>query len=293
MNLYRQQPYTLAELNLLQNQRVEPVQEPLSQKMGRGIGEFLFDQGVISDPRRAYRTGQTMSGILGFMPGIGDAQAGDEFATAAQEGDALGMGIGLMSAVPVAGKAVKPITKAVEDILPPPENAQRTQIATTTGTYKKAREILGKGKTLDFGAGLGKGAKEIGADTYEPFPKDWNPNFTDASSIPSNSYPKITNLNVLNVVPKSIRDGIVQDIGRVLKPGGTAIITTRGRDVMDALKSGKAGPEPMSVITSRDTYQKGFTQKELKEYIQETLGDNFEVINNKLGAAGVTVKKKV
>jgi hypothetical protein len=113
MNLYRQQPYTLAELNLLQNQRVEPVQEPLSQKMGRGIGEFLLDQGVISDPRRAYRTGQTMSGILGFLPGIGDAQAGDEFATAAQEGDALGMGLGLMSAIPFVGKAKKGTGKVV------------------------------------------------------------------------------------------------------------------------------------------------------------------------------------
>lgn len=111
MNLYRQQPYTLAELNLRQNGRAEPVQEPLSQRMGRSIGEFLLDQGVISDPRRAYRTGQTMSGILGFLPGIGDAQAGDEFATAAQDGDALGMGLGLMSAVPVAGK----ITKSVSD----------------------------------------------------------------------------------------------------------------------------------------------------------------------------------
>jgi len=55
---------------------------------------------------------------------------------------------------------------------------------------------------------------------------------------------------------------------------------------------GAAGPEPMSIITSAQTYQKGFTNKELKEYIKETLGDQFEVTNLKLGPAGVLIKKK-
>ena len=54
---------------------------------------------------------------------------------------------------------------------------------------------------------------------------------------------------------------------------------------------GKSGPEPMSIITSMDTYQKGFTQPELRSYITDTLGDGFAVTNNKLGAAGVTVHK--
>lgn len=184
--------------------------------------------------------------------------------------------------------------KADEAILPPPENAARTQIAGTLPTYKKAdtllTEIAGEGKTLDFGAGLGLSKKELGFDTYEPFPKgDFTPDFTKPETIPSSSYKKITNLNVLNVVPREVRDSIVKDIGRILEPNGTAIITTRGRDVMAA--KGKAGPEPMSIITSKDTYQKGFTQPELREYISETLGDGFTIINNKLGAAGVTVQK--
>ena len=83
-----------------------------------------------------------------------------------------------------------------------------------------------------------------------------------------------------------IRD---RDIGRILKPDGRAVITTRGRDVLSA--KGKSGPEPMSIITSSDTYQKGFTQPELRSYITDTLGEGFEVTNNKLGAAGVTVHK--
>jgi len=180
------------------------------------------------------------------------------------------------------------------DTFPPAENAARTQIAGTLPTYKKAdtllTELSGEGKTLDFGAGLGLSKKELGFDTYEPFPKgDFTPDFNSPADIPSNAYKKVTNLNVLNVVPREVRDGIVKDIGRVLEPNGRAVITTRGRDVMDA--KGTAGPEPMSIITSRDTYQKGFTQPELSSYITETLGEGFEVTNNKLGAAGVTVHK--
>ena len=184
--------------------------------------------------------------------------------------------------------------KTLRTDLPPAENSARTQIAGTLPTYKKADNLLtelsGKGKTLDFGAGLGLSKKELGFDTYEPFPKkDFKPDFTDPTDIPSNSYKKITNLNVLNVVPRDVRDTIVKDIGRILEPDGRAIITTRGRDVMSA--KGKPGPEDMSIITTKDTYQKGFTQPELKLYIQETLGESFDITNNKLGAAGVTVHK--
>jgi len=178
--------------------------------------------------------------------------------------------------------------------LPPAENAQRTQIAGTFPTYEKAAQLLADispdGKTLDFGAGLGK-SRELGFDTYEPFPREgFDPTYRSADSIPDGSYDKVTNLNVLNVVPKEVRDQIVLDIGRVLRPGGSAVITTRGRDVLSA--KGTAGPEPMSVITGRGTYQKGFTPAELKDYVQTTLGDDFEVANVKLGPAGVVVKKR-
>ena len=57
--------------------------------------------------------------------------------------------------------------------IPPPEAAQKTQISGTLPTYKKAKDILDKeipeGKTLDFGAGLGLGAKELDAIDVEPW----------------------------------------------------------------------------------------------------------------------------
>ena len=47
---------------------------------------------------------------------------------------------------------------------------------------------------------------------------------------------------------------------------------------MDVLKAkGTKGIEPMSIVTSKGTYQKGFTTKELKDYVQKILGKNFDV----------------
>jgi len=192
------------------------------------------------------------------------------------------------------------IDSELDEDLPPPENARKTQIASTLGTYKKAGAMFDKagvqGKALDFGAGLGKGTAEIGkdAESYEPYPReDFNPNYIDATKIPSNSYSRIVNLNVLNVVPNveghRIRDEIVRQIGRVLAPGGMALITTRGRDVLTI--KGTPGEEPMSMVSSIGTYQKGFTNSELKEYVQSVLGDDFEVSSAKLGPAGVMIKK--
>jgi hypothetical protein len=184
--------------------------------------------------------------------------------------------------------------------MPPPENARKTQIAGTLPTYKKAADILNKtgvkGKALDFGAGLGMGTGELGPDahSYEPFPNEkFKPHFVDVTKIPDNSYHKIVNLNVLNVVPNTgehkIRDSIVKNIGRVLAPGGVALITTRGKDVLTI--KGTPGEEPTSMISKIGTYQKGFTQKELLQYIQQTLGKGFEVSSIKLGPAGVMIKK--
>jgi hypothetical protein len=190
----------------------------------------------------------------------------------------------------------KIVSAAKKLILPPAENASRTQIIGTLPTYEKAGNILrqqgASGRGIDFGAGLGEGAKALGKDfdTYEPFAKNWTPTYSNAADVPSDEYGRLTNLNVLNVVPREVRDEIVQDIGRVMQPGGMGIITTRGKDVMNA--KGLAGPEPMSVITSRDTYQKGFNKDELEEYLKYMLGDNFEIGRLNLGPAGAMIKKK-
>jgi hypothetical protein len=197
----------------------------------------------------------------------------------------------------VKGYQAGRIVKAASDlILPAAENAARTQIIGTLPTYGKAAEMLAQrgasGQAIDFGAGLGKGADLLGpgTHTYEPFAKNWTPTFSNAADVPSDAYGRLTNLNVLNVVPREARDEIVQNIGRVMQPGGQGILTTRGADVMKA--QGRPGPEPTSIITSRDTYQKGFTKQELEDYMRYMLGNKFDVNKVNLGPAGVHIQKK-
>ena len=249
-----------------------------------------------------------------FIPGVGEAMALKRTSDALDKGDYLGAGIeataGLLGIVPgigdAASKALRVSANALRtpkwfketkvDTNLAPDSSRKTQITTTTPTYRKVRDLLPEGKTLDFGSGKGVGARDVGFDTYEPFPDaDFTPNYSSAKDIPDESYENVTSLNVLNVVKPETRTEIVTDIGRILKPGGTAIITTRGADVFGNAKNpvkGVLGDEPGSVITSSGTYQKGFTNAELKEYVQETLGEGFEVANiSGAGQAGVKITK--
>jgi len=159
-----------------------------------------------------------------------------------------------------------------------PKRAQTTQRANTKATYQKVKKLLKDGVTLDFGAGLGIGGEVLEADTLEPFPQGgFEPNFLDAEAIPSSSYDNVTNLNTLNVVPRDIRDGIVRDIGRVLKPGGQAIITTRPKADVLSTKNAQPASEEGAIITGTGSFQKGFTPKELKDYVGDVLGDEYTV----------------
>ena len=178
-----------------------------------------------------------------------------------------------------------------------PEKSQATQRGNTTSTYLKTQESFTNkdGVGLDYGAGLGEGAKAIGFKTYEPNPvDDFKPDYTNPSSIPNSSVDKITNLNVLNVVKKEDRDNIVKDIFRILKVDGEAIITTRGSDIYgNKAKPAVAnlGDEEGSIITSSGTFQKGFTQSELEAYVQNLLGDSVTITKFKGGKAGIKITK--
>jgi soluble lytic murein transglycosylase-like protein len=187
--------------------------------------------------------------------------------------------------------------EVVERALPPVENSRLTQVATTGGTYEKARDVLRDkgvdGPVIDYGAGRGHGTAILGGDSFEPYPgANFRPTYTNPSEIPDDSYAGLVNLNVLNVLPPDVRDDVVRNIGRVLEPQGTAVITTRGRDVMSA--RGTPGPEPMSLVIGegdRARYQKGFTPAELREYLQRVLGPRFDVENLDLGPAGALVRR--
>lgn len=181
------------------------------------------------------------------------------------------------------------------------DSSHPTQIATTKSTYRKIFDnVMPKevqsGKILDYGAGKNIGGKELGADTFEPYPeKGFTPTYKDTTDIPNESYDGVISNAVINVVPDDIRSSIVSEIGRVLKVGGEAYINARGRDVFDAnhILINKENMEV--IIEATKAYQKGFKQQELTEYISDVLGDSFTVTpatgKNKFGTVGVIAKK--
>lgn len=296
-------PYFEDAADLAANAGRRPTyfEQPFMQGVER-TGQYIGDMGLAG-------LNAVMGGMYGTAGLLGEAFGGDRQGERSLARDVAGMfdvagpapegrALGLLTDAAMTGRVVPSKGQFLADEsgalpLPPLSNAQRTQIAGTFPTYKKALGLLDteipEGRTLDFGAGLGM-SRDLGFDTYEPFPRaGFDPTYRSAADIPDASYDRLTNLNVLNVVPREVRDQIVSDIGRVLKPGGVGVITTRGRDVMAA--KGMAGPEPMSVITSADTYQKGFSQRELQEYLQSILGEAYGVSPVRLGPAGAMIRR--
>jgi hypothetical protein len=202
----------------------------------------------------------------------------------------------------IGGKiASKFISKAYDKSL-----AQKTQIATTGGTYSKAAKIMEdyqKFNSLDYGSGMqvNQAKQALNADTFEPFPqldkaeKYGMPDFVRAEDI-NKKYDFITNFSVLNVLQKADRDKAVKNIGRLLDDNGMAIITVRSKDdVLKASPKAKSKLSDSELITAKGTYQKGFTRKELKEYLNKTLGEDYDVMDlpnkYKMSGVGVIIRK--
>lgn len=188
-----------------------------------------------------------------------------------------------------------------------------TQVATTRTMYVKAlkwlRNQYPEAKTvLDYGAGLGLGTDDmrsnnpdLNIDCYEPNPERWAgkqpPTYTNNTQI-NKDYDLILNTNVLNVVEKPIRDLIVKDIADHLNMGGKALITTRGwSNDVNAAKNFKPADEHHAIWINKGkngyVFQKGFDGDELKNYIEELLGDEFVVEKTRptFGKSSVTITR--
>ena len=184
-----------------------------------------------------------------------------------------------------------------------------TQRKNTRGMYVKAlswlRNELPSAKTvLDYGAGLGLGTEDMRSNNpdmdiecYEPNPQRWQgtkpPTYTNNTQINKN-YDLILNTNVLNVVEKPIRDLIVKDISSHLNMGGKALITTRAWNVIvNETKNYTLADEYHAVWVNGGKngpiYQKGFDAKELKEYLEGVLGNDFTVERTKPTFSNVSV----
>ena len=182
-----------------------------------------------------------------------------------------------------------------------PRNAEKTQIKQTIETYKKAHEKYFKNvpgnQVLDFGAGLGMGSDMFGYDSYEPFPErgremfGFNPNYTELNQI-DKEYKGLVSNAVLNVIPNvnGERDAAVRGIGKALAPGGKAFISVRNPGFMKQLKNPQKYGD--GVVTSSNTFQKGFTRGELVKYLSKILGPSFRIEPSNIGDVGVLITRK-
>jgi GNAT superfamily N-acetyltransferase len=85
----------------------------LATRAATAIGEGLNSAGIISDRFGAQQIGKNVTSIGEFLPGIGDATAGDEFGRALKQGDNFGMAMGALGAIPLVGDAAK---KSIKEI---------------------------------------------------------------------------------------------------------------------------------------------------------------------------------
>lgn len=160
-----------------------------------------------------------------------------------------------------------------------------TQRGNTVATYKKFFDLLPPelqaGEGLDYSAGLGMGSAmlrdvyDANIESYEPFPHEKAVDITYAGlgNLPNKEFDYIFCSAVLNVVEQDVRDSIVRDIWDHLKAGGEAIIGVRSRADVMSMKTGYVINADTAEVLDRvrGSYQKGFSNSELKDYIEGLL----------------------
>ena len=182
-------------------------------------------------------------------------------------------------------------------------NARRTQVKNTLATYQKiAKEISTDQTILDYGSGLGYGSRYLASNgyivqAYEPYYNEDKGVFrslyvTCDGRLTGNKYDVIICNYVLNVVPDDIRDVILFRMYNMLNVNGRLFITVR--PLYDVRKAWKRGIilSNSEILTSRGTYQKGFTNRSLYDYVKRVLPDNAIIkANNNFSSVNVVVTK--
>ena len=213
-----------------------------------------------------------------------------------------------------------------------PEEASGTTSPATVATYenlydfienkaygKSLQEFMADYNVLDWGSGMGRGSEKlkqmiaeggrygdwrakqrIKLESYEPF-------FVEGKGRTAPSLKRkprketqdlIINSQVVNVIPADERAQLLQDIYESLKEEGQAIITTRTPSDITKSISKKTlkvvGPaEYISYVDGKaTTYQKGFSAKSLKKFIEEVLPEADVVANGlDIGPTHVVITK--
>ena len=86
---------------------------------------------------------------------------------------------------------------------------------------------------------------------------------------------------MLNVIPDDWRSNVLHDMASRLKDGGRLFINTRKAGEEKTIKDKIELDSPQEVLVKRNgkiaSYQRFFTPKELKEWVENELGDEYSV----------------
>ncbi len=94
-----------------------PYEPTLAEKMGQNVASALTGSGLISNNYGAQQIGKNVTALGEFLPGIGDATAGDDFGRAVKQGDKFGMAMASLGVIPVAGDFAKKGAKKAKKII--------------------------------------------------------------------------------------------------------------------------------------------------------------------------------
>lgn len=138
-------------------QEVDTYEPTLSEMISSGIGETLYDTGIVSDRYRAMDTGRSLGDIASYIPPVAAAIAGDAFGRELKQGDYLGAAgsaiEGALEANPIANTVGTGLTAGLMGLKKAGEKTTRA-----IGDISD-RFMSGYGKTAE---GLGrKGEKQI------------------------------------------------------------------------------------------------------------------------------------
>lgn len=179
-----------------------------------------------------------------------------------------------------------------------------TQITSTVNTYKKIGEWMKsqgmKGASvLDASSGLGKGTEALrdmgfNVEDVEPYPSETRtkPTYLKYEDI-KGKYDVVISNAVLNVIPDDWRADVLKNMADKVKPGGKMIINVRDAKEMERQKQKIELDSPSEILVTDKAgniraYQKGFTQKELADWIQSELGDGWTIETAKPSNSGIS-----
>lgn len=190
-----------------------------------------------------------------------------------------------------------------------------TQVEGTRKTYKKVgdwiADNLGMGATiLDASSGMGYGTQDLrdrgfNIEDVEPYQseerKQNNPATYSSYGDIEKNYDFIISNAVLNVIPDDWRADVLHNMAAHLKEGGKLFINTRKAGEEKFIKDKIELDSAQEVLVKRNgriaSYQRFFTPSELKEYVENELGEGYtvEVANMRnsgtSGLAAVVVTK--